>query len=68
MSMNRFTNAELEDILFIYDLPNGNVRIAVWEKISNKAATESLNIRLGTWEPSGTWIFLSHDRLHTRPF
>ena len=62
--MNRFKNAELMDINFIYGLDNRNGRVAVWVawgKVPNEAVIELSNVYSSASEPGGTWILQNHD-------
>ncbi|GFV71319.1 hypothetical protein TNCV_1476241 [Trichonephila clavipes] len=65
--MNRYMNAKLVDIDFIYDQTN-EMDVLLFGKISNEVATDSLNVRSGPSEPGGTWIFQRHDGRHNRQF
>ncbi|GFY13291.1 hypothetical protein TNCV_2335551 [Trichonephila clavipes] len=50
LSMNRYTNSELADIRFIYDLSQQKWMCfcsVVWKKMSNEAASESSSVHLG---------------------
>ncbi|GFT67342.1 hypothetical protein TNCV_2360001 [Trichonephila clavipes] len=63
--MNRYTNAKLTDIHFIYGLSNGNGRVAV-RLYEERYPTESLNTPFGCIRP---WrnMEASEPRLTTRP-